>query len=158
MKWRDWITQWGMTSLSIKTFFLDMEWEPQDQDRSAAWELYVELLTRVTTQNLSDQEGDEQTALDSVYALFPLTREIIKRYGPQCMEFSKIAIVVLNQAVRPFTAKWHKESLNDGFANPQTCTEFRRELADLQVLLRKYMGMLSHMADVEDLRELETVH
>lgn len=155
MKWRDWLAEWGMTSLSIKTYFLNMEWEPQDQDRSAAWELYIELLTRITTQKLSDEDGDEQSALDSVYALFPLTREIIKRYGPQCMEFTKIAIVVLNQVIRPFTAKWHKESLSQGFSNPQTCSEFRRELADLQILLRKYMGMLANMADVEDLGNLE---
>ena len=44
MKWRDWLADWGMSSLKISTPFLEMEFEPQDDDRKAAWELYIELL------------------------------------------------------------------------------------------------------------------
>ena len=58
MKWSKWIEQWDMTSLKIKTPFLDMEWKPQDEDKAAAWELYIELLTRITTQPLDDTHGD----------------------------------------------------------------------------------------------------
>ena len=50
-------------------------------------------------------------ALDSVYSLFPTTRTIIRTHGRDAMEFTKIAVVVLNQIVRPFTAKWHRLSL-----------------------------------------------
>ena len=45
------------------------------------WELYIELLTRITTQALPAVEGDEQTALDSVYSLFRTTRKILRQRG-----------------------------------------------------------------------------
>jgi hypothetical protein len=107
-----------MTSLKITLPFLEADWEPKQPDRDAAWELYIELLTRITTQALPRKHGDEKTALNSVHSLFPLTRDTIKRHGRGCIEFTKIAIVVLNQVVRPFTAKWHELSLEDGFADP----------------------------------------
>ncbi len=121
MKWEKWLENWDMTSLKIKTPFLDMEWNPQDEDKTAAWELYIELLTRVSTQALPDTHGDEKTALDSIYSLFPLTRKIIKRNGRHCIEFAKIAVVVLNQVIRPFTAEWHKLSLEGAFEDPERC-------------------------------------
>jgi len=77
MKWRKWLEKWDMTSLKIKTPFLDMEWKPQDEDKNAAWELYIELLTRITTQPLAESHGDEETALKSIYSLFSITREVI---------------------------------------------------------------------------------
>ncbi len=72
------LEKWDLTSLKIKTPFLDMEWEPRDEDKNAAWELYVELITRVATQRLAPDEGDEAAALKSIYELFPLTRSTIK--------------------------------------------------------------------------------
>ena len=78
MKWSKWLANWDMTSLKISAPFLEMEWNPSEPDKDAAWELYVELLTRITTQPLLDKDGDEEAALQSVYALFGLTRSIIK--------------------------------------------------------------------------------
>ncbi|MGH8547277.1 MAG: hypothetical protein ACRERU_01490 [Methylococcales bacterium] len=156
MKWRDWLANWGMSSLRISTPFLDMEFEPQDEDHKAAWELYIELLTRVATQPLSYEHGDEKTALDRVHALFPTSRETIKKYGPRGQEFTKIAIVVLNQVVRPFTAKWHRLSLQGAFNDPVQCTAFREELAALQEKLLAYTRMLGDMASIEeDLTQIE---
>lgn len=144
-----------MTSLKISAPFLDMEWEPAEPDKDAAWEMYIELLTRITTQPLADEDGDEDTALQSVYSQFGLTRSIIKAHGRDCREFTKIAIVVLNQIIRPFTAKWHKVSVAGQLNNPESCKEFRSELNELQEKLRIYTNMLSDMAGVEDLTELE---
>jgi hypothetical protein len=155
MKWKEWLENWSMTSLKIKTPFLDMDWNPKDADKDAAWELYTELLTRITTQELPIEHGDEQTALDSVFKVFGLTREIIKHHGRDCIEFTKIAVVVLNQIIRPFTAKWHRLSVAKAFDNPKHCEEFRTELSTLQTRLRIYTKMLSDMAGVEDLTELE---
>ncbi len=157
MKWKDWLENWGMTSLKIKAPFLDVEWKPRDEDKTAAWELYIELLTRIATQTLPVEHGDEKTALDSVYKLFDLTREIIKRNGRGCFEFTKIAIVILNQVIRPFTAKWHKKSLKGAFKNKEECRKFRDELSSLQKKLRIYSQMLADMAGVEDITDLEDV-
>ncbi len=155
MNWRDWLDKWGKTSLKINATFLAMEWKPQDGDRMAAWELYIELLTRITTQPLQDGTGDEKTALDSIYSIFATTRDVIKRNGRHCIEFTKIAIVVLNQIIRPFTAKWHRLSVQGAFSNPAQCIVFRDELKVLQKQLIIYQKMLADLAGVEDLTELE---
>ncbi len=155
MKFRKWLENWDMTSLQIKTPFLEAEWKPQDEDKAAAWDLYIELLTRITTQPLAHEHGDEKTALESIYALFPITRQVIKNNGRHCIEFTKIAIVVLNQIIRPFTAKWHRRSVQNDFENTDECALFRKELISLQTKLRKYTKMLADMAGVEDLTELE---
>jgi hypothetical protein len=155
MKWKKWLENWDMDSLSISLPFLNTTWSPKDADKAAAWELYIELLTRITTQPLPEGSGDEKTALDSVYSLFPLTRETLKRNGRDATEFAKIAIVVLNQIVRPFTAKWHKLSTAGALAEPARCKEFRSELAALQEKLARYTKMLGDMAGVEDLTALQ---
>ncbi len=155
MKWREWLENWSMTSLKIKTPFLDANWQPRDEDKDAAWELYIELLTRITTQPLPKAHGDEAAALESVHNLFELTRNVIKSHGRHCIEFTKIAIVILNQKVRPFTAKWHKLMLEDKFKASQHRTRFRAELEELQKVLRIYTQMLAEMAGVENLTELE---
>jgi len=155
MKWGKWLEQWDMTSLKVKTPFLDMEWKPQDEDKAAAWELYIELLTRITTQPLANSHGDEQTALTSVYTIFPTTREIIKKNGRHCVEFTKIAVLILNQKIRPFTAKWHRLSSQGKLLDSEQCDQFRKELLELQLVLKLYSKMLADMAGVEDLTELE---
>jgi len=156
VKWSKWLENWDMTSLKISAPFLEMEWKPQDEDKAAAWELYIELLTRIATQPLDAEHGDEKTALDSVFSLFSITRQVLKNNTRNCTEFTKIAIVVLNQVVRPFTAKWHRLSLQGAFNDAEQCISFRSELVALQVTLRKYTKMLANMAGVEDLTSLES--
>ena len=127
----------------------------KETDKNAAWELYIEMLTRIVTQPLPSDSGDEKTALESVYALFAITREILRRRGRETIQFSKVAIPVLNQVVRPFTAKWHKESLAGAFDQDSKRKEFRSELEILQRDLRNYNSMLAEIAGVEDLTNLE---
>jgi hypothetical protein len=155
MKRRDFLEKWGLSSLKLKVGFLEAEFAPRDPDRSAAWDLYVELLTRITTQYLPPEVGDERTALDSVYAIFPLTREILRKHGSGSGEFAKLAIPILNQIVRPFTAKWHRLSLSGAFKDKAHRLEFRKDLSALQPILRHYTAALADMAAVEDLTSLE---
>ncbi len=155
MRWKEWLEKWSMTSLKIKPPFLEADWHPKDNDKDAAWELYIELLTRVATQPIQKEHGDEAATLESIYSLFSLTRGIIKKHGRECIEFTKIAIVVLNQIIRPFTAKWHKEALSNAFSDSQKCDEFREDFIELQASLNSYAKMLADMAGVEDLTELE---
>lgn len=157
MKWGKWLENWDMTSLKVKASFLEMEWKPQDEDKAAAWDLYVELLTRIATQSLEPEHGDERTALDSIFALFGITRQVLKSNTRDCKEFTKIAVVVLNQVIRPFTAKWHRLSLKGAFNNQDQCVLFRSELNELQMKLRRYTQMLADMAGVEDLTSLEDI-
>ena len=157
MKFRKWLEKWDMTSLKINLKFLEMNWEPSTADKDAAWELYVEMLTRSSTQHLIPDHGDERTALESIHSLFDITRGILRSHGRDCGNFSKVAVVVLNQIIRPFTAKWHKEMLSKAFENDAKCKKFRKELVVLQTELRKYTGALADIAEVEDLTDLERV-
>jgi hypothetical protein len=155
MKFQDLFEKWNLTGLKVKTPLMDMEWEPSDPDKDAAWDLYVELLTRITTQSLPDDDGIEQTSLESVYGLFSITRQTLKEHGRSCIQFTKISIIVLNQIIRPFTAKWHSLSEQRAFEDPEKCREFRLELAALQIQLRNYTKLLADLANVEDLTEIE---
>jgi hypothetical protein len=155
VKPRDFLEKWGLSNLKISLGFLEGEFAPRDPDRAAAWELYVELLTRVTTQSLRIEDGDEKTALESVHAIFPLTRSILRRQGSGSGEFAKLAIPVLNQVVRPFTAKWHPLAMADALGDAAWRREFRAELEILQRRLHDYTRALAAMTDVEDLTTLE---
>lgn len=155
MNLRNLFNRWKLTTVKLNAKFLEAEFEFRNADKFAAWDLYIELLTRVATQRLLPQDGDEATALTSIYSLFNTTREILKEHGPESIKFAQIAIPVLNQIIRPFTAKWHKMKLEGGFEDPITCKEFRNELETLQTKLHNYTQLLSEVAGVEDLTSLE---
>ena len=153
---QDWFRRFHLDSVRIDAGVAAANISFRDADRDAAWELYIEMLTRIVTQPLPRELGDELTALDSVYALFGITREILRRQGRDTIQFTKVAVPVLNQVVRPFTAKWHKEGLAGAFNQDDMRAEYRDELANLQVELRKYTAMLAEIAGVEDLTNLES--
>jgi hypothetical protein len=136
MKLRELHDKWSLTKLKINAGFLDAEFQANDQEKDAAWAMYVELLTRITTQSLRAEQCDEAAALDFVYKLFGITREIMRAPNAgHADKFAKIAIVIMNQKVRPFTAHWHNASLAEAFNNTVKCNQFRAELADLQLVL-----------------------
>ena len=139
--------------LNLKAVQLEVSF--QEADKNAAWDLNVEMLTRVVTQPLPLESGDERAALESVYSLFPATREILRNRGRSSLQFSKVAVPVLNQVIRPFTAKWHLASLAGAFDDAAKRSEFREELGVLQEDLRNYNRLLADIAGVEDLTGLE---
>lgn len=146
---------YGLNEIKLHFGFVDVAFTPSAGDQEAAWEMYVELITRVTTQQLDSDTGYEETALTSVYNLFGITREILKRKGREARNFTKIAVIVLNQVIRPFTAKWHKKKIAGAFDSEDGCLAFRNELVVLQSKLRGYSKMLADIAMVEDLTDLE---
>jgi hypothetical protein len=154
MKMRKLFENWDMTGLKLSLGFLETEWEPQVKDSEAAWEMYVELLTRIATQPLPDDAGIEASALKSTYSLFSVTRGILRKYGKDSIGFAKIAIIILNQVVRPFTARWHKLSVEGAFEDEEQCLLFREELKILQEKLGNYMGMLAEIAGVEEISSI----
>ena len=141
--------RWGLKSIKLNVKFAQLEFEATDDDMTAAWDMYVELITRIATQELDEDCGDEKAALNSIHALFPITREILKSKGRLAPNFTKIAVVVLNQILRPFLSKWHRRSLAGDFENPQMCIEFRKELENIRIQLLCYSRMLAEIAKVE---------
>lgn len=153
MRLIDWLKRFHLDKLKINTGLLNADFTLNDADQKAAWELYIELVTRIATQPLENKDGDEKTALNSIYSLFPITREILKSNGRQCLQCSRIAVLILNQIVRPFTAHWHgrlvNHELDSGKDNENNLKEFRHSLIELQADLINYTGMLGEMAGVE---------
>ena len=150
-------SKFGLEKVRINAGVAQAEFTFETADEDAAWELYVEMLTRIVTQPLPLESGDEKTALESVYSLFPTTRKILCQYGRKTVNFSKVAIPILNQVVRPFTTKWHKCLLDDTTWSRDERREFCAELDDIQKDLRKYNRVLAKIACVEDLTDLEQV-
>lgn len=141
-----------------------VELESDDAMRRAAWALYVELTTRITTQTLENDQGLLREALNSLYSLFASTREILREAGPDVgtslESVGGIAIAVLNVGLRPFLTKWHpalsaweaqrptdigpKEHEKNWSEEPQ----LRNELKLLRENLQQYVHALSEVIGV----------
>ena len=153
--WRAWLEIWKLDKLDrpvIDDQRLTEFWSPSEADRALAWDIYVELVTRITVQELKDDEGNSKTALESVYKLFPLSRECMKKHGVECANAATLVTIFLNTQVRWFTAKWHplSEQIDEGSekCEPSKCAEFRTELRDIiQPTLKLLSEALSVLAD-----------
>lgn len=155
MKIQDWFENWGITGLKINAGFLELEWKPLPDEAQAAWELYIELITRIAVRPLPDQAGDEAAALASIHALFAVVRDLLKSKGRKALVFSQIAVIMLNQKIRPFTEAWHPVLLADNISKSEDKKRFRAELKALQKTLQQYAAMLARVADIEDFQDLE---
>jgi len=117
----------------------------------AAWELYVEMATRVAGYDAG--AGSPREALDSLYSLFATTRDVLRRAGPEVGSGSKsvgaIAIRVLNEGLRPFLVRWHVvlRTTTDELDDEQT-NEFQAGLAELRAQLAEYVDVLARIAGI----------
>ncbi|PZO61260.1 MAG: hypothetical protein DCF15_00325 [Phormidesmis priestleyi] len=153
-------------TLSLPFGIGGVEMEPDSTERDAAWELYVELVTRVAVQSLNPQKGLVREAMNSLYSLFGSTRQILRKAGPGVGashdSVGGIAIAVLNNGLRPFLSKWHpllqewEEQKIDG-VSPQAHERAwdkemtaRGELDALRSDLAKYAEALGAICGVEE--------
>ena len=134
----------------------EVEFEPNDAQRTAAWKLYVELMTRISIQPLGESEGFLREALSSLHQLFGVTRDILKEAGPDVgaakNSVGGIAMIVLNNALRPVLSKWHPllEDWENKRAAGVSQIAHERDWPDgkqLRVQLDALRGELSKYAD-----------
>jgi hypothetical protein len=128
--------------------------EPTAVEREAAARLHLQLVSRITTQRLPYVDGEEATALDSVYKLFGEAREMFKasyKDHPESTVTEAIVWYVLNTHVRPFTAKWHRQNTRGGLAALDATDVFRHELAILQKYLVRFDALLVAIRDASEL-------
>ncbi|MBV9490479.1 MAG: hypothetical protein JO069_12260 [Verrucomicrobia bacterium] len=143
-------------------------WEADEVEAKAAWELYVELITRVSIVELRPDEGLLREALDSFYSLFKTTRGILRQYGPGVgkpkgegnLSFGLLAIAVVNTVLRPILSKWHPlledyESTKPAGVSPlaherawDKAPELRGVLNAARETLMRYAGILAEVAGV----------
>lgn len=146
-------------------------WKPDADEQAAAWELYIELVTRVAITGLQPDEGSLREALSSLYAIFTITRELLHKYGPSVarlksgsdVSFGYLAIAVLNYALRPVLAKWHpllqayeqrREATRPALEHErqwERSAELRQVLQETQAVLRNYATILAQVAGIPEL-------
>lgn len=147
-------------------------WEPDEREREAAWEMYVELITRIAVVELRPGEGLIREALSSIYTLFGTTREILRKYGPGVAKakgegewsFGALSVAILNGVLRPLLSKWHPFLLDwearrkpdvsapEHEAAWEHADEARAELNRAREALIDYANVLAEVAGVEPLR------
>jgi len=146
-------------------------WEPDESERKAAWEMYVELITRISVAELRPEEGLLREALSSLHTLFDTTRKILRKYGPSIaqpkgkniLSFGYLAVTILNVVLRPVLAKWHPllldyENTKETFVSPveheqkwDKNEELRKVLNDVRDILIQYANLLAQVANVPSL-------
>jgi hypothetical protein len=147
-------------------------WSPSSAERRAAWEMYVELITRISVPELRPEEGLTREALLSLYSIFGTTRSILRHHGPDVAKlrrgentsFGHLAVAILNEVLRPFLAKWHPLLLDwESRRSPDVSAlghesawehhaELREELKNIREVLAQYALLLAKAARVSPLR------
>ncbi|MDS1272238.1 hypothetical protein RIF23_18270 [Lipingzhangella sp. LS1_29] len=136
-------------------------WEPDEAERNAAWELYVELVTRVSAVELPPGQGLLREALSSLYDLFRITRDILRRYGPEIaparaegeLSFGVLAVTVLNGSLRPLLTEWHPllrayEETRPEHVDPVSHERAWEREPDLRAALEESRRVLTDLADL----------
>ena len=164
-----------LTSVKVKLKLpigeVEGTWKPDENERKAAWEMYVELITRISLAELKPDEGLLREALSSLYTLFDSTREILREYGPSIaqakgkdnLSFGYLAVAILNVVLRPVLAKWHPllldyETTKESLVSPSEhekqwdrYEELRQVLNETGGVLTQYANLLAEVADVPPL-------
>ena len=143
-------------------------WEPDESEIKAAWELYVEMVTRTPLGGFSPQEGSVREALNSIYSLFDTARTILRSHGPAVarpkggleLSFGYLAVSMLNHVLRPLLTKWHPRlhqwerehpSLNE--MEWPGRSDFLVALGNTESLLRQFAKLFTEVAEVPELTE-----
>lgn len=160
----------GLNLLGVQ---LEGTWIPDENEQKAAWEMYVELVTRVSVVEPPAGEGLLRESLTSIYSLFGTTRQILKEHGPSIaqpkrggdLSFGRIAVTVLNEVLRPVLTKWHPRLEDYEATKPDTRSRLdhehlweqnsglRETLAEARKALEAYTRMLAKAAGVPELTE-----
>lgn len=157
--------------LNLRVLEISGTWEPNDVERRAAWELYVELVTRVSVVPLQADQGLLREALTSLYSLFTATRDILRRHGPDVASpkpdgqynLGYLAVAMLNNTIQPLLARWHpaledwehqrpnnRSRLEHEHAWP-AAKNLRTALAETQQSLAAYADLLATACGIPNL-------
>lgn len=146
-------------------------WKPDRVQQDAAWEMYVELVTRIALQPLDKGEGLLREALSSLHVLFGETRRILREGGPRVAiplddgnddpTFGQAAVRILNDILRPFLSKWHplleeyEEQRGEGVSRLEHEMQWERydelheELHEVQKKLKHYADILAEACGIQ---------
>lgn len=162
--------EWRVTEVEVTTLGQKVKLANSGSQRRVAWALFVDTTTRIATQPMSDEEGDDGIILKSLYDLFQVSRKSIMEMEPTRMLPSRrknletvetYVLAMLNQNLRPFLSKWHPVWDSWQKSNPGTPSsswaqhkEFRKDLKALQPEIRERAIGLGEIAGVPMIGQL----
>lgn len=147
--WRELLDRYPDQLSEIRHHLAEQPWQPTDDDRVPAWQLYLELMTRISVAPLRYREGQEGSALDSLYQLFLLARKLLGEHGREAQHFAVATFLVFERIVRPFTAYWHGQVGREALRRQDVRRRFRRKLRQLQRQLAAFAGILAEIAGAQ---------
>ena len=141
-------------NLNFHGLQIDGIWKPNDCERKAAWELYVEIITCVSTMPPSAEEGLLREAFSSLNSLSAATHDILLRYGPDVAgakpdgqySFGTLALAMPNYGMRHLLADWQSAFDDWEAARPRGRSQAEHERA------WNHLGQLR--ADLNNVREV----
>ena len=162
-----------LSEVEVSFLGIKGKWVADRAQMDAAWEMYVELVTRVAVQALAPGTGLLREALSSLHSLFGETRRILKAHGPgvarplhpTALSFGIVAVDVLNQVLRPLLSRWHAqlqayEATRGSGTSPldheskwEHAPALRAELERVRNQLSAYADLLAKAAGVPALHE-----
>lgn len=114
-----------------------------ERERLAAFDLQVELVTRVGVQQLGSGTGSLREALTSLRSIFDTTRAVFHGYGPTASAVRRPAEDLLT-VLRPFLESWHPRLSAHEYRRPAEISAFEHEQAWSDApLMRQEMANLS---------------
>lgn len=139
------------------------------ENEQLAWSTYVQLVTRVATVPLGEEQGLDREAIASLHSLFGTLRTSLLAAGPNCARhFNEegaplgVAIaVVLNVVLRPFLSRWHPALLHHEASKPKDGSPvaherlweerpaFREDLRTVQESLKVFCLALEQMLEID---------
>ncbi|MCB9450126.1 MAG: hypothetical protein H6672_01735 [Anaerolineaceae bacterium] len=161
-------------SINLGPAKIEGTWVPNDPEKLASWDLFIELVTRISVIELPEGQGVLREALASLHSIFSKTREILHTYGPNVvrvsqepdeenMSFGFLALVVLNYVLRPTLTTWHprlqdwEDRKSDSVSRVEHENmweyneELRKELNKTRIYLIEYATILANVAGVPTL-------
>jgi hypothetical protein len=129
-------------------------WHPNEAEQAGAWDLLVELVTRISVVGLKEDEGRLDAALASYAAIFGAARGALQRHGPSVaaqrrgeLSFAIIVAHLLNRVMRPVTGWWHPRVAQ---LDAEQETKLRGTLAELSRLVTEYAKVFAEACDAKD--------
>jgi len=148
---------------------VSVKWAPNTNEREAAWQLFVEFSTRITSiKRELGPEGDfgsARLAMNSLYNLMDTSRKILREAGPSIAKKTEslgpITIYVLNQSIRKILDDYHTkleafESLREPHIDRvkherewPLYENFWHQMVDMQEGIREFTKALEEIAGVK---------
>ncbi len=136
-------------------------WDVKECETHAAWETYVEIVTRILPAHPVTHTRCPEVELVSIRDLFDKIRDILKRSGPSIgqthlkggLTFAFLALTIMNVVLRPILME-HKAAAGEGNrgSSDRTTQENQRlceQLNKTYAVLIDFCNILTQAAGVE---------